>query len=114
MRLSEIARFTDDVDGLAHFYEKMLGKPPAMRGDGIAIFELDGGGHLLIHVSYEPQPNWPPGEDHVGFAVADVDATCEALQAAGLTLEHAPRDYEWGRSAYLRDPSGALLEIGNE
>jgi hypothetical protein len=29
----------------------------------------------------------------------------------GLTLEVAPKDYYWGRSAYLRDPDRHLVEI---
>jgi catechol 2,3-dioxygenase-like lactoylglutathione lyase family enzyme len=29
----------------------------------------------------------------------------------GLRLLVEPRDYPWGRSAYLRDPDGRLVEL---
>lgn len=29
----------------------------------------------------------------------------------GMTIEYPPRDYDWGRSAYLRDPNGGLIEL---
>ena len=52
-----------------------------------------------------------PPENHVALGVPDVDAACEALQAQGLTVDLAPKDYSWGRSAYLRDPDGHLIEL---
>ena len=41
----------------------------------------------------------------------DVDASCDALRRTGLTFLVEPRDYPWGRSAYLRDPDGRLVEL---
>lgn len=41
----------------------------------------------------------------------DVDQACAALQAQGLTIEVPPRTFYWGRSAYLRDPEGRLIEL---
>jgi uncharacterized glyoxalase superfamily protein PhnB len=43
--------------------------------------------------------------------VEDVDAACASLIKQGLTLEIPPKDYYWGRSAYLNDPDGHMLEI---
>jgi catechol 2,3-dioxygenase-like lactoylglutathione lyase family enzyme len=34
-----------------------------------------------------------------------------ALLADGCALLLEPRDYSWGRSAYLRDPDGRLVEL---
>ncbi|HUG64351.1 MAG TPA: VOC family protein [Gaiellaceae bacterium] len=45
------------------------------------------------------------------MTVADVDATCAALVAAGVALLVEPRDYPWGRSAYLRDPDERLVAL---
>jgi catechol 2,3-dioxygenase-like lactoylglutathione lyase family enzyme len=53
----------------------------------------------------------PPNEDHFALAVDDLNAACDALVARGLILELEPRDYPWGRSAYLRDPDGRLVEL---
>ncbi len=111
MRLAEIARFCDDVDAVANFYEALLGVAPTHRGDGIAIFDANGT-QVLVHRTYVPGPDDPPCEDHVGFEVDDVDSACARLVASGLVVEIAPRDWPWGRSAYLRDPGGKLIEIG--
>ncbi len=34
-----------------------------------------------------------------------------ALFTDGVETTIAPRDYPWGRSAYLRDPDGRLVEL---
>ncbi len=43
-------------------------------------------------------------------SVPDVDAAGRALRALGYAFAVEPRDYPWGRSAYLRDPDGRLVE----
>ena len=53
----------------------------------------------------------PPNEDHFALGVSDLDAAAAELAADGLTFLVEPRDYDWGRSAYLRDPDGRLVEL---
>lgn len=113
MKLNEIARFTDDVGAMAAFYRRLLGAEPVAASDGMAIF-LAGETKLFIHKTYAPGDGDLPPENHVAFAVPDVDAACARLLADGLALEMPPRDYYWGRSAYLRDPDGLLIEITRE
>ena len=108
-----LAIFTDDVDSAAGFYERLLGVAPIHRGDGIAIFKV-GGAEVLIHEKYEAAPDDLPCENHVAFAVVDGHQSVAEFEARGLSVEIPPRDYEWGRSAYLRDPDGHLLEIHQE
>lgn len=110
MNLSELAFFTDDVASMTAFYRSLLGAEPVYQSGDMAIFD-QGGVHILIHRSYTPEPDDLPAENHFAFAVADVDAACTGLQAAGLECTVPPRDYEWGRSAYLRDPDGHLIEL---
>lgn len=110
MKLHEIAIFTDHVDSVAGFYQRLLGQPPAHRGDGIAVFQL-GDAQVLIHARYEPGPDDLPRENHTAFAVDNLDEAVAALEQRGLTIDVPPRDYDWGRSAYLRDPEGRLLEL---
>ena len=110
MKLAEIATFTDDVVGMATFYRKFLHADPIAESDGMAIF-LVGKTRIFIHQTYTPTPDELAPEGHIAFEVPDVDAACDALQARGLVVDIAPRDYYWGRSAYLRDPSGRLLEL---
>jgi predicted enzyme related to lactoylglutathione lyase len=110
MKLREVAIFTDQVDSVAQFYQRLLGRAPAHRGAGIAIFKL-GDAEVLIHTRYNPGPGDLPCENHTAFAVADLDSAVADLAERGLTVDIPPRDYDWGRSAYLRDPDGQLLEL---
>jgi catechol 2,3-dioxygenase-like lactoylglutathione lyase family enzyme len=110
VQIAEIAIFTDHVEQMTQFYQRLLGRPPAHAGEGLAIFDA-GQAQLLIHRRYVPGPGELPPENHVAFSVADVDAAASGLEQRGLRLEVPPRDYPWGRSAYLRDPEGRLLEL---
>ena len=110
MQLTEIAFFTTDVTAQVDFYRRLLDLDPAVASTDMAIFMV-GDTKLFIHRTYSPAPGDLPPENHTAFAVADLDAVCRALVARGLTLEVAPNDYYWGRSAYLRDPDGHLIEL---
>lgn len=113
MKLVEIAYFTENVAELARAYRHLLGAEPVAQSDDMAIF-LVGETKLFIHRTYAPEGNELPPENHVAYAVPDVDAACRALASSALHLEVAPRDYYWGRSAYLRDPDGHLIELTQE
>jgi catechol 2,3-dioxygenase-like lactoylglutathione lyase family enzyme len=99
MKLCELAFFTDNVETMTAFYRRLLGSEPV------------GETKLFIHRNYMPAAGELPPTNHIAFAVADVDAACQALQQEGLTVEVAPTDYYWGRSAYLRDPDGQQIEL---
>lgn len=110
MRLTELAFFTNDVGAMVTFYRRLLGSEPVVEAEGMAIFMV-GETKLFLHRTYTPGPGELPPTQHIAFTVADVDKTCQQLVAAGLTLEVAPTDYYWGRSAYLRDPDGQQIEL---
>ncbi len=110
--LGEIALFTDDVAGASAFYGGLIGAPPVAEWPGGAIFAV-GDSKLLVH---ERSPaaagdDGPPDEDHFAISVDDLDEPCAALAASGFTFLVEARDYPWGRSAYLRDPDGRLVEL---
>ena len=109
-RLVEIARFVDDIEQSASFYENLLGQPPAARSGGMAIFML-GETKLFLHQTYQPGEGELPPEDHLAFEVDDLDQTCIQITANGLEIEIPPKEYYWGRSAYLRDPAGQVIEL---
>ena len=110
-KLAEVAIFTDDVAEVTAFYERLLEETPAHKADDIAIFNLLGGITLLIHKKYPQVEGQPPNQDHIAFAVEDVDAASTALTQQGMKLLLEPRQYDWGKSAYLRDPDGRIVEI---
>ena len=101
--LAEIALFTPDVDATVEFYARVLGREPASSWPGGATFDLDGI-TLLIHVQGEQVEGMPPSVDHIAFRVSN-------LESAAVRLGTEAADYPWGRSAYLRDPDGRLVEL---
>ena len=103
MHISEIALFTEDPEGLIAFYERVLETPPENRWPGGATFAV-GDAKLLIHVTGDGPDGQTPSVDHFAFAVSDVDEAAARLGAEA-------RDYDWGRSAYLTDPDGRLVEL---
>lgn len=115
----EIALFSEDVAALAAFYTRSLGAPPAFQNEGMALFQT-GGLQILIHHKAPPDPSYttgsagPPNEDHIALAVADLNAACAGLEAEGLVIAVPPQDFPWGRSAYLRDPDGRLIELAEK
>jgi len=66
---------------------------------------------ILVHERSAGLSDGPPSEDHYALAVDDLATSCDTLRARGLVLLVEPRDYPWGRSAYLRDPDGRLVEL---
>lgn len=109
-KLTEIARFTDRLEEMVEFYRTFLNAEPEVQSEGMAIFML-GATKLFLHRSYIPREGELPPEDHLAFTVADVEAECSRLAAAGFSVEVLPKEYYWGTSAYLRDPDGQLLEL---
>jgi catechol 2,3-dioxygenase-like lactoylglutathione lyase family enzyme len=108
--IGEVALFTDDVAGVAAFYGALVGAAPVAEWPGGALFAV-GDGKLLVHERAATLNEGPPNEDHFAFAVDDLDGVCAALVEHGVAFLAGPRDYPWGRSAYLRDPDGRLVEL---
>jgi catechol 2,3-dioxygenase-like lactoylglutathione lyase family enzyme len=108
--LVEIALFTDDVETASSFYRELVGAAPVAVWHGGAIFAT-GSAKILVHERGAAMGAGPPNEDHFALSVDDLDETCAALVAGGHVFLLEPRDYPWGRSAYLRDPDGRLVEL---
>jgi len=108
--VSEITLFADDVDAAKSFYARLLGAAPAAEWPGGAVFAA-GDAKLLVHERAAAMDDGPPNEDHFAVTVDDLDAACDELRTHGTTLLVAPHEYPWGRSAYLRDPDGRLVEL---
>jgi predicted enzyme related to lactoylglutathione lyase len=106
----EVARFSEDVDALKRFYADLLATSPELDWHGGAIFTA-GDVKVLVHERPGAEDDGPPNEDHFAVGVADVNGACRTLRERGAVLLVEPRDYPWGRSAYLRDPDGRLVEL---
>jgi len=110
MKLIELAYFTENVEAMAGFYHALLGAEPVAKSEDMAIF-MSGDTKIFIHRKYVSAEGELPADNHIAFAVDNVDAMCETLIQQGLILEVPPKDYYWGRSAYLRNPDGQMVEI---
>jgi catechol 2,3-dioxygenase-like lactoylglutathione lyase family enzyme len=108
--VAEIALFTDDVEGVSAFYRDLVGKAPVAEWPGGALFAV-GGAKILVHERTRASEDGPPNEDHHALAVVRLDEVCAGLRSRGRALLVEPREYPWGRSAYLRDPDGRLVEL---
>lgn len=108
--LIELALFTEQVAGVSQLLEAVTGEESTFQNETISVFELQGV-TLLVHQSADASEAGPANEDHVAFATSDLDRTYEELVERGFDFELPPKDYEWGRSAYLRDPDGRMFEL---
>ena len=98
------------MEALKQFYGQLLDTAPEAEWPGGAVFSA-AGVKVLVHERAAAMEGGPPNEDHVALGVAGLDAACATLEANGFTLLLERLDYPWGRSAYLRDPDGRLVEL---
>jgi catechol 2,3-dioxygenase-like lactoylglutathione lyase family enzyme len=111
-----------DMDRAVEFYEGKLGLHSSGEGpDGGRTYQCGGGS--AIHVFPSPRAK-PSGATAAGWMVEDVEATVDELTANGVTFEHysdgpfITDDKGMARmgdyvGAWVRDPDGNILAIGN-
>lgn len=106
-----------DLENSLKFYRDALGLEELSRRDfpqgrfTLVFLAAPGDSTAQIELTY----NWDPevytgGRNfgHVAYAVDDVYAACERLQAQGVTILRPPRD---GRMAFVRSPDGISIEL---
>lgn len=108
--LSEVAVFTAHVKQVSDLLQAITGVSPKHTSDDAALFELEGV-TFLVHRTGASSNEGPANVDHFAFATEDLDATYADLVARGVEFDLAPKSYAWGRSAYLSDPDGRMIEI---
>lgn len=101
----------DDLGAQTRFYRDVLGLRQIEAGEGWVEFDLDG--HLFEVIQRSELPQYAARRYQVGFTVADLESSREALMAAGVT---AISDIEGGddtlnRWCYFRDPEGNVFEL---
>lgn len=100
----------DDVDAALDFYVGALGLRVTDRPDiGVGGAWLETANGLQVHLVHAPGFT---GTDayHLAFTVTDIAEALDAVRAAGVD---APDwfDIGAGRQAFLRDPSGNMIEL---
>ena len=131
--MARAVRFYGEVLGLQRGFECHLEGEWIDRVTGLSgarahcvFLEPEGGGRveLLQYLSPTgeslPANRLPqtPGVRHLAFQVNNLDALCERLQTAGVTLVSPPVEVPFRvahagrkRLCYFHDPEGVLLEI---
>ncbi len=114
--LHTMVRVTD-IEASKRFYCDLLGLKEVRR------IENEKGRFTLVFLAPEGQEeaqveltwNWDPEEysggrnfGHLAYAVEDIYAICERLQAGGVTINRPPRD---GHMAFVRSPDGISVEL---
>lgn len=113
-----------DLDASLDFYCNKLGLKELSRNESpmgrfTLIFLCAPGDEELAKTSRAPTVeltyNWDTEDyqggrnfGHLAYAVDDIYALCERLQAGGVTINRPPRD---GHMAFVRSPDGVSVEL---
>ncbi len=107
----------NDLDASLKFYRDALGL------EVVREYEVPSGRFTLVYLAapgdhdaqVELTYNWDREElggarnfGHIAYAVEDIYAACERLQAHGVTILRPPRD---GRMAFVRSPDNISIEL---
>lgn len=124
-RVLETCLYVDDLDRAAHFYQEVL-QLPRIGGDEGRFRAYDVGGKSILLLFKRgatletvrlPGGTIPPhdgnGRLHVAFAVSaeEMPAWEKRLGEHGVTVEGETRWPRGGRSIYVRDLDGHLVEL---
>lgn len=122
---AHVGMAVSSIDRSLGFYVDLLGlvlvdRRPGVQGDEVCF--VDAGGCMLELIG--PSTGALSAEDvaagragllHLTFRVDSVDATVEAVRAAGAEIVEGPRDARNRRMArrvaFCRDPDGILVEF---
>lgn len=113
-----------DLDDSLNFYCALLGMKEIQRYDSeqgrftlifLAAPDDEDSARTSKTPTLELTYNWDPEKyqggrnfGHLAFAVDDIYATCERLQAGGVTINRPPRD---GHMAFVRSPDNISVEL---
>lgn len=122
----ETCLYVDDLDRAAHFYEQVL-TLPRIAGDGDRFRAYDVGGRSVLLLFRRGgtletvvlsggtiPPHDGHGPAHFAFAVGDeteMVAWERRLGEQGIAIEGRTKWPRGGRSLYVRDPDGHLVEF---
>jgi lactoylglutathione lyase len=110
VRVSDLAKSLD-------FYCRALGLRELRRRENpegrftLVFLAAPGDDEAQIELTYNwDEQGYRGGRNfgHVAYAVEDIYAACEQLQAAGVVINRPPRD---GRMAFVRSPDDISVEL---
>jgi catechol 2,3-dioxygenase-like lactoylglutathione lyase family enzyme len=115
VRLSLLVLKTGQLDRLRGFYAALgIGFAEERHGAG-PTHHAGRVGDVVLELYPLPEGTGPAdATTRLGFAVPDLDAAVQSLEAAGGTVATRPRRTEWGYRAVVRDPDGRAVEVCRE
>lgn len=103
---------TTAVEASRDFYVRHFGARVTFDCGWYVNLAFEGGSSLQFMAPQGEQPASTPAGLTYNFEVDDVDAECQALTAAGLTLVMPLEDHPWGdRGFAVQDPNGIVLYL---
>jgi hypothetical protein len=107
-RIGAVALDCDDHRRLGRFYSELLDTEIVHEADTFCALRVDGTWLLLKEIAGYSSPTWPdttiPQQEHLDFAVDDLDVAEEIAIAAGARrAEHQPAPESW---RVMLDPAG--------
>ena len=115
MRYAATIVYVPDVRAALTFYRDAFGLQEGFVAPDDSYGTLTGDGGQLQFAARHMAPEEPgePAGFEVWIEADDVPAAFAAAQAAGAEPLVEPTQKPWGQTiAYVRDPSGILIEIG--
>jgi catechol-2,3-dioxygenase len=112
VRVAVISLWAEDVPAAAHFYRDVVGLKLLHPAGSTPHFEI--GGSYLVILKGKPHPAEDPVPDRfplVAFAVDDLDAAVELLQAHQVDLPWGIEKDTGSRWVMFHDPAGNLIEL---
>lgn len=112
--------FTRDPEGMADYFESMLGAEVIRSDQGgkpRIDLKLGGANIFILDVSGNPKAAEVPahphrGLDHFGLTVADIDKVCADLKAKGANFTRGPETIRPGiRIAFIEGPEAVSIEL---
>ena len=126
-----------DLDAAIAFYRDAFGYEVAFEERGMSdqIADMAGiegltcdlaqlrsalGDHVLELIAFHPPERGTPpleaaplrpGAAHIAFAVEDIEAALDAVEALGAARVGRIAEFDEGRSVYCREPAGSFFEM---
>jgi lactoylglutathione lyase len=116
-RYDHIHLRASDPAAMAGFFTRLFGAGCRPEGrEGRYVLDLDGQCLLIAPSNPDfpaaPGPGFPHrGLEHIGLAVADLDAACAHLRALGADIPVGPVAAGGLRLAFVRGPDGVMVEL---
>ena len=117
MKIRHVAMFSSDHDKLAEFYTQVMGLEEVSRGGsppGNTIYLTDGYINVAI-IGSKNGESQPPGVNHIGFKVDDLEQAKDMLrsQQGDLKVDEQPGLALHGQyfEAKFKDPEGFVFDV---